>query len=395
MVEAEERSGEQRGASPEGVDAARREPDFAPDAASHAAAAEEDGPARPRAGGFSATDGEPFRDDPRASENRRRPPEAPASLEEALGLGERGSEPGGGSVLERLTAALGRAVLGEGGFRGLRHRIWPGSDERGRQGWAGAWPLLIGVAVGAGLAAAPPVQRAVGDGFERLRVAMLARPEFAIRQLEVTGMRRLSEDALKRAVQAGGPERAALAFDYPGARERIEALGWVERASVTLKPPHTLAIEIVEREPAAVWRRGSTLKLLDPAGVAVASAGMRAAHPALPLLVGPGAEARVAEALRLHRVAKSGGFQVAAMTRVGGRRWDLELVGGPRIMLPEHEPQTALNRAVAWARYAGLLERGFEVVDLRLPFAPTARPEPRRAAGSGGAGGRRHRHGRL
>ncbi|MEM9726887.1 MAG: FtsQ-type POTRA domain-containing protein, partial [Pseudomonadota bacterium] len=280
-------------------------------------------------------------------------------------------------------ARFGRFLFGPGGWRaaqdGVASRAHGVARAFGLSGRRGAWPVLIGVALGAAAAAAPPVQHAVVDGVARLQNAMLTRPEFAIRRLEVVGLKHLSEEALKDAVQAGAPrhaDRAAWAFDYEGARRRIEALGWVRRASVVLQPPHTLSIEIIEREPAALFREGDRLTLVDVGGARIAPAPARAAHPTLPVLVGLGAPRRVAEALRLLRVAKAGGLGEAAMVRVGGRRWDMELRGGLRVMLPEERPQAALERVAAWARDAALLERGFEVLDMRLPFAPTARPRP-------------------
>lgn len=348
----------------------RREPGFGADRGAPPRGAD-------RVAGFGANDDADWGAEARGEALDDQFDDAP-TLEEAFGLhsGRRSARARRGAAFERASSALGGVFLG----RSFARR--PGANPSDRSywpfnwGWGGAWPLMIGVALGAAAAAAPSVQRAVGDGFERMSAAMLSRPEFAIRRLEVTGMRRLSEDTLKEAVQNGVAERAALAFDYKGARRRIEALGWVERASVVLQPPNTLAIDIVERRPAALWRRGESLTLIDPSGVTIAEARARSDHSDLPLLVGAGAAKEIGEALRLSRVAQSGGLQIGALTRVGERRWDIELLGGPRLMLPELEPQLALERAVQLAREAALFDLGFEVVDLRLPFAPTARPRP-------------------
>ncbi|MEL6978499.1 MAG: cell division protein FtsQ/DivIB [Pseudomonadota bacterium] len=333
--------------------------------------------ARRGAGGFSALDDTVRpREAGGAGQAARRgsDPSEAQPLEESLGLsGQQGFRIIGSGVgaVGRLFRGTERLIFGAGGLAGALGRLerrlaWLGAG-RGAAFWLG------GAAIAAGLLALPPVQSAMTEAFERMRAAALAHPEFAIQRLEVTGAVQLSDETLKAAIAPPEAERAALAFDYNGARARLEALGWVERASVVLKPPHTLAVEIVERRPAALWRRGGKLAVIDAGGVVTEPAVRRGDHPSLPLLVGPGAQGAVEEALRLHAAAVEGGLKVAALTRIGERRWDLELIGGPRVMLPERDPQRALARAVLWAQSADLLERGYEVLDLRLDFAPTAR----------------------
>ncbi len=91
-----------------------------------------------------------------------------------------------------------------------------------------------------------------------------------------------------------GPEigRGFLSVDLRSLRERLEAIDWVERATVWRRWPGTLGVRIAEHTAAARW--GET-GLLNVAGELFTEES-RHSFPELPLLEGPpGAERRVAE----------------------------------------------------------------------------------------------------
>ena len=71
---------------------------------------------------------------------------------------------------------------------------------------------------------------------------------------------------------------------------------------------------------------------------------------------------------------------VAAIVRVGERRWNLQLKNGITVMLPEgHEP-VALTRLAELQSGQSLLDRPLISVDMRLPdrLAVRAKPQPQR-----------------
>ena len=49
-------------------------------------------------------------------------------------------------------------------------------------------------------------------------------------------------------------------------REQLLAIGWVKEARVSRRLPDTIAIDIVEREPAAIWQNRGRLSLIDADG---------------------------------------------------------------------------------------------------------------------------------
>ena len=261
-------------------------------------------------------------------------------------------------------------VFGEA-FASAVARWW--ASRLGRKTRSIAAPVIACIAVFAGLAAYPPSYevglRAVGSFYH----AAVSRPELRIQNVAIIGNSRVADETIARALELGDDDRAALTLDAQAARERIEALGWVEKARVSLRPPQTLEVEVWERAPTMLWRVDGGLKLLDAHNVVVAEPSSRREWPDLPMIVGPGANRALDEALALDRAARLAGMKIVGLTRIGQRRWDMELVGGLRIMLPEDAPFAALERAIALDDRYALFGRDIDWVDLRLPFAPTVR----------------------
>jgi cell division protein FtsQ len=96
----------------------------------------------------------------------------------------------------------------------------------------------------------------------------------------------------------------------------------------------------------------------------------------LTLVVGPDAPAHSAALVRLLDSAPELKGRVSAAIRVGGRRWNLQLVGGIDVRLPEHNPEDAWAQLVRLERQHGLLQRNVVTIDLRLPDRLVVRTTP-------------------
>lgn len=281
------------------------------------------------------------------------------------------------------TAAVGRALRRAFGAR------WGA--------WAG--PALVGASLLAAAAAFPPTREAAVGVWTGVRDGLAAQPEHRIRYVEVAGRQRLSLQTIAEAAAPTASAASTLAFDVDAARARVEALGWVRRAAVTVLPPHTLSVVVEERRAAARWRVGGDLFLIDRSGAVIAplraaeprvddtadiatasvvSAAFDAAEPleewaATPLVLGRGAERALGEALALERRLRAAGLRSVGWSRVARRRWDLHLLAGPVVALPEEDPAAALDRLALWVRETDLLSHGFALIDLRDSGAPIGR----------------------
>ncbi|MEM6942846.1 MAG: cell division protein FtsQ/DivIB, partial [Pseudomonadota bacterium] len=166
-------------------------------------------------------------------------------------------------------------------------------------------------------------------------------------------------------------------LDVAGLRQQVMAIGGVGDASVHIDPGSVLRVHVTPRPAAALWRDGAGhLFTVAIDGTMVNPVPSRAALPALPVLIGPGARDAVGEALDLLRRAPETVPRLRALVRVGERRWDMVLDRGLTIMLPAERPVVALSSILARQRDE-ILERDLAVIDLRLPGRPTLRLTPR------------------
>lgn len=176
-------------------------------------------------------------------------------------------------------------------------------------------------------------------------------------------------DELRRAAAMAGKTKPAQPLvDVTRIRERLLRFGWVQDARVSRRLPDTLVIDIVERTPSALWQDRQRLALIDSNGVVLDRVKIDN-MPDLPLVIGPGANARASQLKAILADAPTMQAQLASATWVGGRRWDLSFQSGETVALPEGEQaaRAALTKFAKVDQSNGLLGRGLVRFDLRIP----------------------------
>jgi|SRR5688572_28320340 cell division protein FtsQ len=207
--------------------------------------------------------------------------------------------------------------------------------------------------------------------------AAIGRAGFTVNGYQIVGLNRMDrarvdeviDDELRQASDNAGSARAAQPLvNVARIRNRLLQFGWVKDARVSRRLPDTLVIDIVERQPAALWQDKQRLALIDAEGVVLDRVPVDR-MPDLPLLIGPGANARARELNQLMTHVPTLKPQLASATWIGRRRWDLAFQTGETVALPEGEDaaRQALARFAKVDRSAGLLGRGLVRFDLRVP----------------------------
>ncbi|MBB3981655.1 cell division protein FtsQ [Sphingobium fontiphilum] len=197
--------------------------------------------------------------------------------------------------------------------------------------------------------------------------ALASRAGFEVGKVEVRGVERMDELPVYN-IALGQVDRSMLALDLPKVRGEMLKLGWVKDARISRRLPDTLVVDIVEREPVAIWQHQGRLALIDVSG-AVLQAVSPSAMPDLPLVVGPNANRQTAGLNRLMDNAPALKPMLAGATWVGNRRWDLRFQSGETLSLPEGDKASA-GALVNFARMDGvnrLLGRGIVKFDMRDP----------------------------
>jgi len=251
----------------------------------------------------------------------RRPKKKPGLLE-SLGVSQGWSRRIGNFLLAGMTCAVVVAAV-------LAFRL----------------PQLAGIALGEGVG---------GAGFTLSRV-------------EITGAHRVSRLAIYN-VAFDQDSMAMPLVDLRATRERLLRFGWIREARVSRRLPDTLVIDVIERQPVAIWQNNQQLSLIDRDGVILEA--VRVDHmPDLPLVIGPAANRHIAGFDSLLQAAPRLRAQIAGATWVGERRWDIHFQSGEWLALPEgnEEARRAIGRFAMMDQQDPLLGRGFARIDMRDP----------------------------
>ncbi len=198
---------------------------------------------------------------------------------------------------------------------------------------------------------------------------------FKVDEILVVGRRETKQEDLLQAVRLarGAP---ILAFDLNAAKSRVEALPWVQRATVERMLPDTILLNVEERHPIAIWQHKGKFALIDRDGETIRHKNLRRFSD-LVVVVGKDAPRHASGLLEMLTAAPELMPWVKAAVWVGDRRWNLRLKGNIDVRLPENDPAAAWIRLAEYERAHQVLERDVQVLDLRIPDRLIVRKTPR------------------
>lgn len=195
----------------------------------------------------------------------------------------------------------------------------------------------------------------------------IGRAGFTVKRVDVVGIRHMDSAPVYR-IALDQQSMAMPLVDVDNIRQQLLKFGWVKDARVSRRLPDTLVVDIVERQPAALWQGPDQLALIDSDGIVIDRVPVTQ-MPDLPLLIGPAANLHERDLNDLLEAAPTLKPQLVSASWIGGRRWDLALQTGETIALPEgHDAaKKALGKFADLDKSTGLLGRGLLRFDLRLP----------------------------
>lgn len=185
-----------------------------------------------------------------------------------------------------------------------------------------------------------------------------------IKHVEIQGLRYLTREQILT-VLGYQAQQSLLDFDVWEARRRLLELPWVEDVQLVKSYPDRLKISVVERTPLAILQEGKSYYLLDQSGVRLARV-KRAQLPSLPLLLGSGADKNLLELMTELKKFPNLQREVAVLQWISNRRWNLLLLSGVLVKLPEQNWQRSLIRLAAWEEQRWLSKQKVKSVDLRV-----------------------------
>jgi cell division protein FtsQ len=194
---------------------------------------------------------------------------------------------------------------------------------------------------------------------------------FRITAVSLTGSKEVSREEIL--TTAGVTGRASLLFlDADAARDKLLANPWIGDAAVLKLYPDRLQITVTERQAFALWQKDGKVSVIAADGT-VLEKYVEGRYIGLPVVIGKGAETAARDFLAVLDRYPDVLTLTRASTLVAERRWNLRLLNGIDVRLPETDVEGALNRLVQLDHDKKLLTRDITMVDLRLPDRVTVR----------------------
>lgn len=207
------------------------------------------------------------------------------------------------------------------------------------------------------------------------QVSIQSQSEYQLYNLSVEGASHLLEQEIQTKFGRLFPI-STFELNLDEMRMWIENIPSVDGAVVMVSTGGLLSVKIIEIPAAFVWRDVDGLKLVSNNGSILRNITYRADFGHLPLIAGEGALDVLAEAESIINHANPIADRLRGLVRVGQRRWNLILIDGQTIALPEYRPELALSQAIVLSQAQNLFERDISVIDFRNPSRPTLRIRP-------------------
>jgi len=234
--------------------------------------------------------------------------------------------------------------------------------------------MLIGVACSGWWLVSSGTFKNMVDVVKWQAIALSSQAGLKIDEVLVVGRSNTDRTVLFNAL---GMTRGApiLAFDVESARTRVEKLPWIRHASVERLFPGTILLSVEERAPIALWQYKGQFSLIDYEGHVILNEGL-GQYSDYMVVVGEDAPQHTATLMEILGSQPELMSLVRAAVRVGGRRWNIRLVGDIDVQLPEQDAPSAWLRLAKYQRTHSVLDRDIVLVDLRLPDRMIIRRSP-------------------
>ncbi|MFY0611063.1 MAG: FtsQ-type POTRA domain-containing protein [Hyphomicrobiaceae bacterium] len=193
---------------------------------------------------------------------------------------------------------------------------------------------------------------------------VLSKLGLGLSEVTVEGQRMTQDREIYAKLQLDKQQSIWL-LDTAAARERVETLPWVLKASLKRVFPDRLHIEIRERVPTAIWNDGLETLLLDAEGRVLGRPSTERSSP-LPIVFGAGASSHVSKIFNIVERNPMLKRKVGLFEWRANRRWTLHLKSGQQVHLPSNGVGAALAQLTKGRQGQRLLDTNFEMLDLRL-----------------------------
>ncbi len=198
---------------------------------------------------------------------------------------------------------------------------------------------------------------------------------FAMKDLRVVGNQHLSkEDVLhcagikyNNSNNTINNENGLFIYNSWSILNNLKSCKEIEKAEVIRRFPSSLLIQITEKKAYAIWRQQNQFFLLDYNGEIIRSYVTHNEKAQYIILFGESANKEANNILPLlENIMNDLYSEIASLHFISQRRWNILMINGLLIKLPENNIQQGLEILIKIMKQKSFLLNGAKVIDLRL-----------------------------
>ena len=191
------------------------------------------------------------------------------------------------------------------------------------------------------------------------------RPELSVSKLEIKTTNLDLVNQINAILKLSFPINS-IKLDINHIQKIINQIDSVESSNVRIKDSGVLLVEVIERNPVAVYRENDDLALIDLKGYKINNIFSRNDRKDLPLIVGTEGNYQVKEALEIYQLLSIYLNEIRGLIRIGERRWDIIFKNNKRIKLSEKYPKKSLRNFLSSDKSYLISSNDFVIIDLRF-----------------------------
>ena len=194
---------------------------------------------------------------------------------------------------------------------------------------------------------------------------VIERPEFMLDALSIEGASDILNAEIREVLGLHFPI-SSFDLDLAELHKKVLSLPPVNIAEAHIKGGGILHIKVSEKTPALLLKKETGFHVLSEHGEYIRSLSSRKHFSDLPVITGEGAENAATQATAIFKSIYMKLDQIRGLVFVGQRRWNIIMKTGQVVMLPENDPEQAIQKILLLDKTEQILSRQIAVFDFRL-----------------------------
>ena len=187
---------------------------------------------------------------------------------------------------------------------------------------------------------------------------------FTIKNVDIKGTYHLDQKNILKIINSYN-KKNIFNVSLKNIYNEIKQNTWVEEVSIKKIYPNTLEIDLIEKEPIAIWQNKSVYHLITKNGEIISEANLNNFKKHLPIIIGRNAHKNVYSILQILNIDKNLTKNIWSLTFVNERRWDIHFNQGLTIRLPSTSVKEAWEKIILLSKKFNILSLDLTELDLR------------------------------